>query len=88
MVDWRMAKVFCAMASVVWLRETVMSTMEPEDMSGGRRMEGNSIFGRGVSLEGLRSYECATRAIVGRTYYSFVLGKEDSHAGVDFADRQ
>ena len=27
------------------LRETVMSTMEPEEMFGGRRMDGNSIWG-------------------------------------------
>lgn len=29
--------------SASWLRATVMSTMEPEAMLGGRRMEGNSI---------------------------------------------
>jgi hypothetical protein len=35
---------FCsAISSACWLRETLMSTMLPEWMSGGRRMEGNSI---------------------------------------------
>ena len=31
-------------ASEVLLRATVMSTIEPDEMSGGRRMEGNSIW--------------------------------------------
>jgi hypothetical protein len=34
---------FCAAFSDVRLRETAMSTMEPEEMEGGRSMEGNSI---------------------------------------------
>lgn len=33
-----------AAASEDLLRETLMSTMEPERMSGGRRIEGNSIW--------------------------------------------
>lgn len=36
-----------ASASELWLRATVMSTMEPEAMLGGSRMDGNSICGRG-----------------------------------------
>lgn len=43
MEDWRAAKDFWEEASEVVLRETVMSTMEPEVIDGGRRMEGNSI---------------------------------------------
>ena len=43
MEDWREAKDFCAADSEDWLRETVMSTMEPEVIEGGRRIEGNSI---------------------------------------------
>jgi len=43
MVDWRVAKAEAEAASEAWFRETVMSTMEPEEMSGGRRIEGNSI---------------------------------------------
>ena len=43
MLDWSLLKVFCATVSEAWLRETVMSTMEPDDMEGGRRIEGNSI---------------------------------------------
>lgn len=56
-----------------------MSTMEPEDMSGGRRMDGNSICIR-ISLK------CARRRV--SAYYSLILGQEDGHAGVDFADSQ
>jgi hypothetical protein len=43
MLDWRLWKDFWAEVSEAWLRETVMSTIEPEEMSAGRRMEGNSI---------------------------------------------
>lgn len=43
MVDWRVAKAEAEAASETWFRETVMSTMEPEEISGGRRIEGNSI---------------------------------------------
>lgn len=44
MEDWRAVKAFREMASESVLRETVMSTMEPEVMEGGRRIEGNSIW--------------------------------------------
>lgn len=47
------------MASESVLRETVMSTMEPEVMDGGRRMEGNSIWAR------LRQYTSALLALLG-----------------------
>lgn len=43
MVVWRLVKAFWAADSEERFRETVISTMEPEDMSGGRRMDGNSI---------------------------------------------
>ena len=39
-----MEKAFWAEASEERLRETVMSTMLPEEMEEGRRMEGNSIW--------------------------------------------
>ena len=38
------AKDFCEAASEAVLRATVMSTMLPEEIEGGRRMEGNSIW--------------------------------------------
>lgn len=41
--DWREAKAFWEAVSEDWFRDTVMSTMEPDVMEGGRRMEGNSI---------------------------------------------
>ena len=43
MEDWRAAKAFWEACSDCVLRATVMSTMEPEVIEGGRRMEGNSI---------------------------------------------
>ena len=43
MDSWSEAKADWAAASEAWLRETVMSTIEPEDIEGGRRIEGNSI---------------------------------------------
>jgi hypothetical protein len=43
MVVWREVNAFWAADSEERLRETVMSTMEPEEMSGGSRMDGNSI---------------------------------------------
>ena len=44
MDDWRARKDFCEEASELWFRETVMSTMLPVEIEGGRRMEGNSIY--------------------------------------------
>ena len=41
--DWRAAKDFCEAVSEDWFRETVMSTIDPEVIEGGRRIEGNSI---------------------------------------------
>jgi hypothetical protein len=41
--SWRVEKRVSALDSEAWLRATVMSTMDPEAMFGGRRMEGNSI---------------------------------------------
>lgn len=43
MLDWRLVNDFWVVDSEVRLRETVMSTMEPEVMSDGSRIEGNSI---------------------------------------------
>ena len=43
MEDWREVKDFWAACSEAVLRATLMSTMEPEVIEGGRRMEGNSI---------------------------------------------
>ena len=42
--DWREAKALCESDSEDWFRETVMSTIEPEFMEGGRSIEGNSIW--------------------------------------------
>ena len=42
-VDWRDVKAAWDFSSAVWFWATVMSTIEPEVMLGGRRMEGNSI---------------------------------------------
>lgn len=44
MRSWSSRKAFSVLPSELRLRETVMSTMLPEEMLGGRRMEGNSIW--------------------------------------------
>ena len=44
MDDWRLEKAFCVAASDAVLRETVISTMLPEEIEGGRRIDGNSIY--------------------------------------------
>ncbi len=41
--SWSCLKARSAAASEFLLRVTLMSTMDPEAMSGGRRIEGNSI---------------------------------------------
>ena len=46
MASWRAAKEACDFCSDAKLRATVMSTMLPEEIFGGRRMEGNSICGK------------------------------------------
>ena len=52
MEAWR-AENFCWASASEWvLRETVISTMEPEVMEGGSRMEGNSIWSV-ISIAGL-----------------------------------
>ena len=43
MVDWRAWNFAAAEASEATFRATLMSTMLPEEMSGGRRIDGNSI---------------------------------------------
>jgi hypothetical protein len=43
MSDCRAENFWSATVSACWLRATLMSTMLPEWISGGRRMEGNSI---------------------------------------------
>lgn len=40
----RARKSCSALTSEAVLRETVMSTIEPDSMSGGKRIEGNSIY--------------------------------------------
>lgn len=44
--SWRAMNEDCDFCSEVKLRETVISTMLPEEMFGGRRIEGNSICGQ------------------------------------------
>ena len=43
MEDWRVSKRACSASSELVLRWTVMSTMEPDEIDEGRRMDGNSI---------------------------------------------
>jgi hypothetical protein len=43
MASWRAWKEACDFCSDTKLRATVMSTILPDEILGGRRMEGNSI---------------------------------------------
>lgn len=89
MEAWSAWKDFCDAASEAVLRETVMSTIEPEEIDGGSRIDGNSIW------TSLASYLPATdggplndRWDSVRTYQSFVFCKQNSHACIDFAHGQ
>lgn len=61
-----------------------MSTMEPEEMFGGRRMDGNSIWGGSVRYWFVMVEMQRDRVIA--TYQALVLGEKDCDTGVDFAD--
>lgn len=76
MLDWRARKADEDFCSDSWLRATVMSTMDPEVMLGGRSMLGNSIWGL-VSLNLMRGRRGSHKA--------FILREENGHAGIDFA---
>lgn len=56
-----------------------MSTMEPEDIDGGRRIEGNSILER-VSHAGQGRHAIP--------YQALVFGKKDRHSCVDLTNSQ
>lgn len=75
MDDWRLEKAFCAAASDAVLRETVISTILPEEIEGGRRIDGNSIyqlFSWSLKLSDTRG-----------SYQPFVLGQQHGYTGVD-----
>lgn len=44
MVDWRAWKACADSFSDLWLRATVMSTILPDEISGGSKIDGNSIY--------------------------------------------
>ena len=81
MEDWRLWNAVWAADSEAWLRETVMSTMLPEEMEGGSRMEGNSIWRAKLTWRFVNAWK-------GMWYESFVLCEEDGDTGVDFADSE
>ena len=63
-----------------------MSTMEPEVMEGGRRMEGNSIW-RVVSIAGLLHKEAGAVGGSRREMYeALIFSEENGDTGIDFAD--
>lgn len=49
MVVWSEWKACADSDSDLWFRATVISTMLPDDISGGRRIEGNSICAQSVN---------------------------------------
>ena len=63
-----------------------MSTMEPEVIEGGRRMEGNSIWSV-ISIAGLFHEEVGRlRILGGEIYEALIFSEENGDAGIDFAD--
>lgn len=59
-----------------------MSTMLPDEMLGGRRMEGNSIYkDKGFVSAAGRDKETANRA-----HQTLIRRQKDGNAGVDLAD--
>lgn len=50
--SWSFRKAFWDVCSEAKFRETVMSTMLPEEMFGGSNMEGNSIYRNLLVVEG------------------------------------
>ena len=64
-----------------------MSTILPEEISGGSNIEGNSIYGR-ISLS-IKAAEDSHVAIQrGGTYQPLVLGQQHGNAGIYFTDCQ
>ena len=84
--DWRDAKDFCEAASEDWFRETVISTMEPEVMDGGRSMEGNSIWELMEAVSdgflGMELEHCVPL----KTHKALVLSEKNGDTSIDFAD--
>ena len=78
---WRAEKDFWAEASEAMLRETVISTMLPEEIEGGRRIDGNSIW-----MDQSQLHDFARTGI--HAYQTFVFSQKHGYAGVDFANSQ
>ena len=103
MSDCKAENFWSATVSACWLRATLMSTMLPEWMSGGRRMEGNSIYkGDFVSISTSQVWNMLL-LLVDRytlrdrwkdgsgwedTHKAFVFGEEHGDSSVDLADSQ
>lgn len=62
--------------------ETLMSTMLPDEMFGGRRMEGNSIY----RDKGIVSATDTSERTAIRTHQTLIRRQKDGNAGVDLAD--
>lgn len=103
MSDCKAENFWSATVSACWLRATLMSTMLPEWMSGGRRMEGNSIYkGIVISISASKVGICRSCLYIrmpsgmdgdgwgamSRTYKTFVFGEEHGDSSVDLADSQ
>jgi hypothetical protein len=91
MASWRATKEACDFCSDTKLRATVMSTMLPEEIFGGRRMEGNSICGTRdvvswMLREGGRKMACSRQ--FRDSYQSLIFRQQDCDARIDLADCQ
>jgi len=61
--------------------------MDPEEMSGGSNMEGNSIWNH-VSQSELQGCACAVLSAEGhwKTNQTFIFGQQHGHSGIHLAD--
>lgn len=64
-----------------------MSTIEPEVIEGGSRIDGNSICFITVRFR-VRSFQRLLHIAVRISYQSFVLCQQDRNASVDFPDSE
>lgn len=69
-----------------------MSTMEPEVMEDGRRMDGNSIY-FASQLDSLCKPRCTSNCRVGMrqsegAYQAFVFREKDGNTSINFAHSQ
>lgn len=95
-VCWRAEKEALAAISAVRFRETVMSTIEPDEIWGGKSMEGNSIY---VNNQTSSAANCGEQITCGQVqaswrvqahwedaYQAFIGCEEHCNTGINLAN--